>query len=144
VLGLLLWGCSDDAQPYQSLAGTYRTYSQAVVDDEPERVWACFSRGYREHSWDNDLDKWLAEWSRQRPGRLQSVHRLQIAQERIINHTLGFLQFDETTLAAGESPFFYFYRDPDGWKVTSHLDPLFRQALEEAVAEGEYSLPSAP
>jgi hypothetical protein len=57
---------------------------------------------------------------------------------------LGFLQFDETTLAAGESPFFYFYRDPDGWKVTSHLDPLFRQALEEAVAEGEYSLPSAP
>jgi hypothetical protein len=144
LLGLLLWGCSDGGQPYQSPAETYRTYTQAVDDDQPERVWACFSSGYREHSWDNDLDKWLEEWPAQRPGRLHAVDSLQILQERIINHTLGFLQFDETTVPSGESPFFYFYHDPDGWKVTSHLDPLFRRALEKAVEEGEYPLPSAP
>jgi hypothetical protein len=52
------------------------------------------------------------------------------------------LLFDTSTLGDKRaSPFFYFIHEPDGWKITSHLDSTFHQELEQAIERGEYKLP---
>ena len=62
---------------------------------------------------------------------------------KTINQRIGYLLFDPTTLNSPQaSPFFYFIREPEGWKLTTHLDSLFHRELEQAIAKGEFKLPS--
>lgn len=51
------------------------------------------------------------------------------------------MQFDPSTVEAGHAPFFYFLHEADGWKITTHLDSLFRLELEGAIDRGEFHLP---
>lgn len=141
---LFLWGCSPDVPADTSPAQTFRVYADAVTGNQPEQVWNCLSTGYRELSYADNLQRWLAAWEHERPQREQAVRRLQIRDEVLINEEIAFLRFDESTIESGESPFFYFLREKEEWKITSHLDPAFRQALEDAVVAGEYRLPLAP
>ncbi len=142
LLVALVWsGCVDEESAFQSPAQTYHVYVQAVEDDDPSRAWSCLSSGYRQLSYDNDLDRWRDGWSSDRPGRLEAIKRLQISQEQIISEQVAFLEFDESTVKPGESPFSYFIFEQNRWRMTSHLDPAFRQALETAVETGDYRLP---
>jgi len=140
-----LAGCADDRAPsYQTPSQTYRIYSEAVADDQPRQVWSCLSSGLQEMVYESDLQRWLQRWEQERPERDEARRRLQIQDEVLINDQLGYLHFDETTVNPGESPFFYFVHEANGWKITTHLDPTFRQALERAVEAGEFQLPLAP
>ena len=143
LIGLLLLACGAGESPYPSPAQTYGTYKDAVLGDRPHEVWACFGAGYRQLEYEDSLERWLAAWPVERATRQEAVRHLQIQQEKLINDRIGFLRFDDSTVEADESPFFYFVQEEDSWKVTTHLDPAFRQALEQAVAEGEFRLPFA-
>ena len=139
----LIAGCSPDVPVYQSPAQTYRIYAQAISANQPQQVWACLSTGYREMTYGSDLQRWLSAWEQEQAERNEAVKRLQIRDEILINENLGYLQFDESTVLPGEPPFSYFLREDGEWKITTHLDPAFRQALEQAVSAGDYRLPLA-
>lgn len=133
-------GAADDLR-YASPAATFSTYREALIRGDVDAAWACLSEGYRQLEYDNDRLR-LQQALREDGGRLvEQTRRLEIAEEREINTRLGFLLFDPTTVPAHSSGFFYFLRDADSWKITSHLDSLFRSELEGAIERGEYRLP---
>ncbi|MFH1569452.1 MAG: hypothetical protein ABIL09_15760, partial [Gemmatimonadota bacterium] len=106
-------------------------------------TWDCYSASYRSQILGGDRAAWEATFQRQLPELKRAEKRREIVQERVINARLAYVLFEPSTLPdASASPFFYFLKDAEGWKITSHLDTLFHAELERAIASGEYRLPS--
>lgn len=141
LLGDAACGPSADAR-YNSPALTYRTYARAVAAGDAEAAWACFSPSYQSLQYDLDPGRWRAEFKRRWAELKRAEERREIAEERVLNERLAFLLFDAATMTSDkESPFVYFLRDSQGWKMTTHLDTVFHRELERAIARGEYRLP---
>ncbi len=139
---LLLVACADDDPRYASPLATYQTYVEGVVAQDTLAVWDCFSHSMRESEYGSDYVNWQKRWNAEIAELTRSARRRQIAEEGPINDRIAFLRFDSTTLASSRvTPFFYFIRDPDGWKITSYLDSTFHAELERAIVEGEFSIP---
>ena len=140
-LGLITWGCSTEQGSFASPVATFRTYQKALAEGDLKRAWSCYSTAFHAQN-GNDFTAWVRHWREQNPHLVQDELRRQIADERIINSQIGYLLFDSTTLSSpGVSPFFYFIREPEGWKITTHLDSTFHQQLEKAITRGEFKLP---
>jgi len=137
-----LHACSRQDVRFVDPASTFATYVEAIRQGDVQAVWECYSQGYRHHHYGGDIAAWEAEWPT-RERQLKRVEaRREISEEQIINAEIGYLLFDPTTLPSqNSSPFFYFIREEQGWKITSHLDSTFHQALERAIAQGDYRLP---
>jgi hypothetical protein len=139
---LLLAACADDDLRYGSPLATYQTYVEGVVAQDTLAVWDCFSHSMRESEYGADYANWQKRWSAEIGDLTRAARRRQIAEEGPINDRIAFLRFDPTTLASSRvTPFFYFIRDSDGWKITSYLDSTFHAELERAIAEGEFTIP---
>lgn len=142
-LGLYcLLACAEGADPrFVSPAATFRTYRQALSEGDGDAAWSCLSRRHRERDLAGDLAAWRTSIAGEEGRRLaREVARREISEERRINDRVAYLQFDPSTVPEGEGPFYYFLRDPDGWKITTHTDSLFRAELEAAIESGQYRL----
>lgn len=140
---LLLWGCGQNQNPteFTTPAATFRTYRDALADQDFEKAWTCFSLSYQSQVHEGDFSRWL-DVTQQDSEKSKSVLRREIVGEKIINDRIGYLLFDSTTLQSPQvSPFFYFIRDGQSWKITSHLDSTFHHELEEAINQGQFKLP---
>lgn len=143
-LGLLaaFAACNREDPAYASPAATFKTYKKALTTGDLDLLWSCLSRGYRQSVYQGDRAALAKEW-REHPQQLQSALHREITQEKPINNRIGYLLFDPTTLNSPQtSPFFYFIHEEEGWKITTHLDSLFHQELEQAIANGEFKLPT--
>lgn len=138
----LLLGCGSDDARFSTPAATFTTYREALNDGDPVATWACLSTGYRQIEFEGDVNRWAQHLLQAGATLRREVSRLEINQETEINQRLGFLQFDPTTVASGRGPFYYFLRESDGWKITTHLDSTFRVELETAIERGEFTLPA--
>ncbi len=144
LLGLLviLPACSTEDTAFSTPAATFKTYKTAIAAGDLDLLWSCLSTSYRNSVYKGDRAALTKEWQ-EHPEQLQSALRREIAQEKPINNRIGYLLFDPTTLSSPQaSPFFYFVRETDGWKITTHLDSLFHHELEQAIAKGEFKLPT--
>lgn len=141
LLALLLICCSSDELRFSSPAATFQIYREALAASDAETAWLCLSTGYRQLEFGGDGNRWAAHLRVGGVTLSREVQRLEINQEVEINDHLAFLQFDPTTVAPARGPFYYFLREPDGWKITTHLDSLFRVELEGAIERGEFTLP---
>ena len=142
VILIAFGGCGDKEigeQRFADPASTFRTYKQALEQGDYDLLWECYSLSQKG---DEERQAWLERW-RQRPSaEIKARLRHEISQEQIINERIGYLLFDASTLSDKRaSPFFYFIREGDGWKITSHLDSTFHHELEQAIERGEYKLP---
>lgn len=137
---LLHVACRRQEQRYPDPATTFRTYKQALAAGDFGQAWSCYSERYRRTAL-GDSVAWASHWQ-QTPSALEAEVRREIASERLINDRIAYLMFDPSTLSSPQtSPFFYFIHESDGWKMTTHLDTLFHQELEKAIARGEFKLP---
>lgn len=138
----ILPGCGNKTDlRFASPVATFRTYQQALIDRDWELLWDCHSNTYKT-SVATESQDWIDAWKQKGEQQVKAERRREIAGEEIINDRIGYLLFDATTLPSKQtSPFFYFVRDPEGWKITTHLDSLFHQELERAIARGEFKLP---
>ena len=144
LLGALVFaaGCHRENPKFSTPATTFKTYKHAIATGDMELLWSCLSASYRASSYGGDPAVLVREW-KEHPEQLQGMLHREISQEKTINQHIGYLLFDQTTLSTPQaSPFFYFLREPEGWKVTTHLDSLFHHELEQAIAKGEFKLPS--
>ena len=138
---LVFASCSSEEanQRFSDPAATFQTYKQALEDSNFDLLWECFSLSQKEN---NERQAWTDDWQQKTQNEIKSHLRREIAQEQIINEHIAYLLFDTSTLGDKRaSPFFYFIHEPDGWKITSHLDSTFHQELEQAIERGEYKLP---
>ena len=141
LLALLLICCASDELRFSSTAATFHTYREALSAGDAEAAWLCLSTGYRQLEFGDDAKRWAAHLRSGGETLSREVQRLEINEEVEINDHLAFLQFDPTTVAPSRGPFYYFLREPDAWKITTHLDSLFRVELEGAIERGEFTLP---
>jgi len=141
LVALLLCSCAEEDLRFTSPAATFATYREALTGGDVQTSWLCLSTGYRHLEYNDDTGRWTSHVSLNGGALSRDVNRLDISQEMEINDRLGFLQFEPSTVGSGQSPFFYFLREPGGWKITSHLDSLFRVELETAIERGEFTLP---
>lgn len=141
LVALLLHNACNRQEPrYPDPAATFRTYRQALAAGDFAQAWSCYSARYRSTAL-GDSVAWSSHW-RQTPSALEAELRREIASERLINDRIAYLMFDPSTLSSPQtSPFFYFIHESDGWKITTHLDTLFHQELEKAIARGDFRLP---
>jgi hypothetical protein len=142
-LGLILWlaACQQSDRRFADPAATYRTYRESLAAGDFGRAWSCYTSRYREAAL-GDSAAWV-EGRRQRPAAVEAELRREVAAERVINARIAYLMFDQSTLDSPQaSPFCYFVHEPTGWMMTTHLDTLFHQELEKAIAKGEFSLPN--
>ena len=148
-LGLLAGACGDspDDRRYSTPAATYKTYRQAVENDDAVAAWDCLATSYRKADFEGDLQYWKDNWPEQRRTLEVDLARREIVEEREINKRIAYLLFDVDS-GKGESPtspYFYFLREDNlpnsGWKITSYLDSTFHQELERSIASGEYTVP---
>ena len=138
---VILQGCNseDIDQRFSHPAQTFQTYKYALETRDFDLLWECFNSSQREGE---DRQGFVERWQQKTPVEIKAQLRLEIAEERIINEHIGYLLFDSSTLGDERtSPFFYFFCDSSGWKITSHLDSTFHQELEQAIERGEYKLP---
>jgi hypothetical protein len=142
LVALLLLGCADSDLRFSSPAATFQTYGEALASGDAETSWLCLSSGYRHLEYDDDAERWTSHVRRNGVVLSREVGRLEISQEMEINDRLAFLRFDASTVDPGRGPFYYFLHEPEGWKITTHLDSLFRVELENAIERGEFSLPA--
>ena len=148
-LWLLAGGCGDspDDRRYSSPAATYKTYRDAVGNNDAVAAWNCLAASYRKADFEGDLQSWKDNWPEQRRTLEKDLARREIVEEREINKRIAYLLFDVDTgrTESPTSPYFYFLREDDpgnkGWKITSYLDSTFHQELERAIESGEYSVP---
>ena len=133
--------CAGDDTRFSSPATTFDTYRSSLAAGDPETSWSCLSAGYRRLEYDDDPGLWTAYLEGEGRGESRRTRRLEISQETLINDRVAFLQFDPSTVEPGRAPFFYFLHEPDGWKITTHLDSLFRDELEGAIDRDEFHLP---
>lgn len=142
-LGLsLLLACAEEPDlRFASPASTFSAYRDALSRGDGDAAWACLSQSHRDRDLGGDLAAWrkviVGEEGRQ---LAREVARREISEERRINERVAYLQFDRSTVPEGEGPFYYFLRDPDGWKITVHTDSLFRAELEAAIENGQFRL----
>jgi hypothetical protein len=144
LLGLFagMAACGSEDAAFATPAATFKTYKRAIAAGDLELLWSCLSASYRSSVYNGDRAALAREWQ-EHPEELQSALRREIAQEKPINDRIGYLLFDPTTLNSPQtSPFFYFIREEEGWKLTTHLDSLFHRELEQAIAKGEFKLPA--
>ena len=141
VAGLFLLACCERTdRRFSSPAATFRTYQQALREGDRDLLWSCYSRSFHENL-SGGRQAWEAQWDARPSAAIQAELGREIAEEKEINGEIGYLLFAESTLPMpGESPFFYFVRQEDGWFLTSHLDALFHQRLEKALAAGALQL----
>jgi hypothetical protein len=137
-------GCEKEANPrFAAPALTFKTHQEALAAKDLELLWACYSSSYKESSYGNDYATWAREWQQKEDAWIKAELRREIVDERIINDRISYLLFDSSTLNSPQtSPFSYFVREPEGWKMTTHLDSVFHQELEQAIARGEFKLPN--
>jgi hypothetical protein len=134
--------CGNEDAAFATPAATFKTYKRAIAAGDLDLLWSCLSTSYRNSVYNGDRAALAREWQ-EHPEQLQSALRREIAQEKPINDRIGYLLFDPTTLNSPQtSPFFYFIREDEGWKLTTHLDSLFHRELEQAIAKGEFKLPA--
>lgn len=134
--------CSSEDPAFSTPAATFKTYKHAIATGDLDLLWSCLSTSYQSSVYKGDRAALAREW-KEHPEQLQSALRREIAQEKPINGRIGYLLFDPTTLNSPQaSPFFYFIREAEGWKLTTHLDSLFHRELEQAIAKGEFKLPT--
>ena len=106
-------------------------------------MWSCYSESYKQRMFSNDFAAWSRTWQERDPAWIEAELAREIIDERVINERIAYLHFEPSTLQSRQAtPFFYFLKEADGWKMTTHLDSLFHQELERAIAEGQFSLPS--
>lgn len=145
---VFLWvvavGCDRTDPRFTTPAQTYATYLEALSGEDAGTAWDCFSQGFRELEYGGSFERWRELLARDPRGLARQARRREITDERIINDRLAFVQFDPGTVSQREGPFFYFLHEPEGWKITTHLDSLFRQELEAAIERGEFQLPLRP
>jgi hypothetical protein len=137
----LLLGCGGGDPRLSTPATTFRTYRNALASGDAATSWSCLSTGYRRLEYDQDPELWAAHLQGDGHDESRVTRRLEISQETLINDRVAFLQFDASTVDPGHAPFFYFLHEPEGWKITTHLDSLFRVELESAIDHGEFRLP---
>ena len=149
VLGLLillsLSGCGGEDEtegPFSSPYATFKTRQQALAAKDFDLLWSCLSTNYKMGVYKGDFETWKREWSQKGDGAIENELRREVTDERLINQRIGYLLFDTSTLDSSRaSPFFYFIREPEGWKVTTFLDSVFHQELEQAISRGKFLLP---
>jgi hypothetical protein len=139
----LLLACAAEDPRLLTPASTFATYRDALTAGDAETSWACLSEGHRRLVYDDDLHRWRDHLATEGRALARAGRRLEISAEREINERLAFLQFDETTVSPGQTPFYYYVREPEGWKITTHLDSLFRRELEAAIETGQFRLPQS-
>jgi len=140
-LGWAACGPADHPR-FSSPALTWQTYVQAVSHGDAEAAWVCFSPSYQNHQYNGDVSRWTTELASQGADMKRGNKRCEIVEERVLSPRLAYLLFDTGTLPSNrKSPFVYFLRGPQGWKMTTHLDTVFHRELEQAIARGEYRLP---
>jgi len=132
--------CSDQGnQHFDTPAATFHTHRQAVEQGDLDLIWETYSLSYRNQQ---VRATWRRQWREIAPEKIKALQRREITREEIINDEIAYLLFDPTTLEDDrQSPFYYFIHEKDGWKITTHLDSSFHQALEKAIELGEYKLP---
>ena len=137
-------GCGEEDDPrFDTPSATFKTHQEALTARNLELLWSCYSDSYKASTYGNDYAAWAREWQQKGEGQIEGDLRLEIADERVINERIGYLLFDASTLSSPQaSPFSYLVREPDGWKMTTHLDSVFHGELERAIASGEFSLPT--
>ncbi|MDP6702493.1 MAG: hypothetical protein QGH25_22755 [Candidatus Latescibacteria bacterium] len=141
ILLLAFSGCGEKEtnERFADPASTFRTYKQALEQGDYDLLWECYSLSQKG---DEERQVWLERWRQKPSAEIKARLRREIAQEQIINERIGYLLFDASTLSDERaSPFYYFIRETDGWKITSHLDSTFHHELEQAIERGEYKLP---
>ena len=137
----LLLGCGGGDPRLSTPATTFRTYRDALNGGDAATSWSCLSTDYRRLEYDEDPGLWAVHLKGDGRDESRLTRRLEISQETLINDRVAFLQFDPSTVEPGHAPFFYFLHEPEGWKITTHLDSLFRVELESAIDHGEFRLP---
>ena len=139
---VLLLACGDGPDlRFASPAATFSAYREALSRGDGDAAWACLSQGHRERDLGGDLAAWREAIAGEAGRQLaREVARREISEERRNNERVAYLQFDRSTVPDGEGSFYYFLRDPDGWKITVHTDSLFRAELEAAIENGQFRL----
>jgi len=129
--------CSQHLDPrFASPSATFATYQQALRDRDWNLLWACYSHSFQKNL-SGGRKAWEEKWARRSAEDIDAELNREIAEEKEIGDGIGYLLFYESSLPKpGESPFFYFVRQDDGWHLTSHLDGVFHQRLEKAVESG--------
>ena len=140
---LLVSGCAETEDTrFASPVITFKTRQEALAARDLELLWSCYSDSYKNSAYGNEFATWTREWQQMSPDVFKTELRREIVDERKINDRIGYLLFDVSTLSSPQSsPFFYFIREDDGWKLTTHLDSVFHQELERAITRGEFELP---
>jgi len=140
-----LLACTRQDTRFADPAATFGAYLEAIRQGDARAVWECYSQGYRDQHFGGEFSVWETEWRAREREYTRVETRREITEERMINEQVGYLLFDSTTLPSeNSSPFFYFIREEEGWKITSHLDSTFHQALERAIEQGEFQLSRRP
>ncbi len=139
---LLVFSCEKTDPRFASPALTFKTHQEALAARNLELLWSCYSTNYKAGTYDHDYATWSREWQQKSETQIKAELRREIIEERIINDRISYLLFDPSTLSLPQSsPFSYFVHEPEGWKMTTHLDSVFHQELEKAIAKGEFELP---
>ena len=121
---------------------TFKHHQQALAAKDLETMWSCYSQSYKQRMFSNDFAAWSRTWQERDAVWIEAELAREIIDEREINERIAYLHFEPTTLQSRQaSPFYYFLKEVDGWKITTHLDSLFHQELERAIADGQFSLP---
>lgn len=140
VLAGLGCGGKDGDPAYATPAATFGTLKQALSSGDFDAAWHCYSSTYRADVLKDDQATWTEQMQRD-PAQVKAITRREISAERAINERIGYLLFETSTLPSPrQSPFFYFIREAQGWKITSHLDTVFHRELEEAIQKGQFKL----
>lgn len=141
---ILVAGCEKEADPrFAAPALTFKTHQEALAAKDLELLWSCYSSTYKANSYNDDYTTWSREWKQKEEAWIKAELRREIVEERIINDRISYLLFDTSTLRSPQtSPFSYFIRESEGWKMTTHLDSVFHRELEQAISKGEFKLPN--
>lgn len=133
--------CSRSGDRFASPGATLQTYRSAVEKGDPAQIWSCYSQGYQSQV-AGGFATWSEEWQRRPPAETEAEANRPVAVEKVINDRIAFILFEAAgTRPRQANPFFYFVREPEGWKITSHLDSTFHRELERAIERGEFKLP---
>ena len=144
IAALALSSCaSQEVDPrFAEPALTFKLHQQALGDRNLELMWSCYSQSFKEGMFGGDFETWARSWREKETAAVAAELEREIDDERLINERIAYLHFDPSTLHSLQaSPFSYFLKEADGWKMTPHLDSAFHQELERAIVDGEFKLP---
>ena len=137
----LLLSCGSQDEQFETPYDTFRAHQKAIKEGDLDLLWKTYSLAYRDQQ---VRASWRRLWREMPSEKTTALLRREISEEEIINDQIAYLLFDPTTLESErQSPFFYFVRENKEWKITTHLDSTFHQALERAIEQGEYKLPES-